>query len=44
MLSSGYAILYQKDKRYVYKATFYINKVSHDLKDDFLTYLLVYLC
>ncbi len=26
MLSSGYAILYQKGKRYVHRAIFYLNK------------------
>ncbi len=43
MLSSGYAILYQKGKRYVHRAIFYLNKgqVSQDLKDGFLPYLLI---
>jgi hypothetical protein len=43
MLSSGYAILYQKGKHYVHKVIFYLNKgqVSQDLKDGFLTYLLI---
>jgi hypothetical protein len=43
MLSSGYAILYQKGKRYVHRANFYLNKgqVSQDLKDGFLTDLLI---
>jgi hypothetical protein len=47
MLSSGYAILYQQGKRYVHRAIFYLNKEhSQDLKDGFLTYLLItrYLC
>ncbi len=48
MLSSGYAILYQQGKRYVHRAIFYLNKeqISQDLKDCFLTYLLItrYLC
>ncbi len=43
MLSSGYAILYQKGKRYVHRAIFYLNKgqVRLDLKDGFLTDLLI---
>jgi hypothetical protein len=43
MLSIGYAILYQKGKRYVHRAIFYLSKgqVSQDLKEGFLTYLLI---
>ncbi len=43
MLSSGYAILYQKGKRYVHRAIFYLNKgqVFQYLKDGFLTDLLI---
>jgi hypothetical protein len=43
MLSSGYAILYQKGKHYVHRTIFYLNKgqVSQDLKDGFLTDLLI---
>ncbi len=43
MLSSGYAMLYQKGKFYVHKAIFYLNKgqVSQDLKEGFLTYLVI---
>ncbi len=43
MLSRGYAILYQKGKRYVHRAIFYLNKgqVSQDFKVGFLTYLLI---
>ncbi len=48
MLSSGYAILYQKGKHYLHRAIFYLNKgqVSQDLKDGYLLIylLLVYLC
>jgi hypothetical protein len=42
MLSSGYAFLYQKGKRYVHWAIFDLNKgqVSQDLKEGSLTYLL----
>ncbi len=38
MLSSGYAILYQKDKRYLYRATFYIKK-SVSRSQRWLSYL-----
>jgi hypothetical protein len=43
MLSSGYAILYQKGKLYVHREIFYLNKgqVSQDFKDGFLTDLLI---
>jgi hypothetical protein len=42
MLSRGYAILYQKGKRYVHRAIFYLNKEQvQDLKDGFLTDLLI---
>jgi hypothetical protein len=43
MLSSGHAILYQKGKRYVQRAIFYLNKgqVYQDLKEGSLTYLLI---
>ena len=43
MLSSGYAILNQKGKLYEHRTIFYLNKgrISQDLKDGFLTYLLI---
>ncbi len=43
MLSSGYAIMYQKGKHYLHRTIFYLNKgqVPLDLKDGYLPDLLI---